>query len=264
MKPLLAFLLILGTLFSGCQKFVDLVHHHEDRNRIPCKIMRTFYEDPLNRNSADYHYNAEGYPTSIDYSYFELFIPRPDDPVPDTIPILTEFTVNYNYDAQKRLIKETSDFFYAQRLLHFAYEGNSKMPVRDSFPGAAGDEYVEDIEYDFLNRIIKVTLRITEYGPVEEFPTQVRKYYYDIRGNRQEDPSNPGYPGEIIYNNKPSLYSLHPAWQLIHKNFSKNSVDYGATYNSKGLPLTIKKEPVPYFQPFLGLAPGVEITYECD
>jgi len=262
MKPSLACLLVLGTLFSGCQKFVDLVHRHDDHNRIPCKITRTFYEDSLNKTSADFHYNAEGYPISIDYSYFELFIPRPDEP--DTIPILTEFTVHYNYDAQKRLINENSNFVYAQRLHHFAYEGNSKLPVRDSFPGVAGDEYVEDLEYDFLNRITKVTLRATALGPLDEFPTEVRKYFYDFHGNRQEDPSNPDYPGEIIYNNKPSLYSLHPAWQLIHKDFSKNSVDYGVTYNSKGLPLTIKNEPVPYFQPFVGLARGVEITYECD
>ncbi|HTF27656.1 MAG TPA: hypothetical protein VK625_02365 [Flavitalea sp.] len=262
MKPSLTSLLVLGTLFSGCQKFVDLVHRHDDHNRIPCKITRTTYVDSLHKNSTNIHYNTEGYPISVDYSLFELFIPDPERP--DTIPILLEYKFDYSYDAQKRLISETSDFFYAERMMHYAYEGNARLPVRDSFPGVVGDEYVEDLEYDFLNRITKVTLRTIVSRPDGEVQNEARKYFYDIRGNRQEDPSNPNYPGEIIYNNKPSLYSLHPVWQLIHKDFSKNSVDYGATYNSKGLPLTIKREPVPYFQPFVGVGAGYEITYECD
>ena len=71
MKPLLVLLLILGSLFSGCRKIVDLIHQHDDLNRIPCKITGTTYVDSLHKNSAVIHYNAGGYPISIDYSNFE-------------------------------------------------------------------------------------------------------------------------------------------------------------------------------------------------
>ena len=95
-------------------------------------------------------------------------------------------------------------------------------------------------------------------------PDEVYRYYYDIRGNRQQHPSNPGYNGVIQYSDKPSLYSLHPVWQLTHKNYSKNSVPYGETYNSKGLPLTVKEDNVASFQPFLNLHFGSAITYDCE
>jgi hypothetical protein len=75
--------------------------------------------------------------------------------------------------------------------------------------------------------------------------------------------SNPGYPGIIQYSDKPSLYSLHSVWQLIHKDYSKNSVPFGETFNNKDLPLSIKQSNVAYFQPFLNLYLGSVIEYDC-
>jgi hypothetical protein len=179
--------------------------------------------------------------------------------------IFHSHTFNYTYDHLDRLVSENSDWVYSQPLVFYAYEGDSKKPVRDTIPRIFGQVIVEDFDYDPQGRIIKIVNRtISQWDTdTEVYPTLEFRFYYDLRGNRQEDPANPGYTGLIVYSDKPSLYSLHPVWQIVHKDFSRNSVLYAETYNDKGLPLTIKNELVPHFQTFLDLQPGSHIQYDC-
>ena len=248
-------LFICSITLSNCQKFQDYLQRRDEILRPDCQVENIDSRDTIIDQRVQLSYDADGYPALANIFYDTYYLQSP-----------TEFTVSYIYDSLKRLVAESSDFVYIKRGVFYAYEGDSKLPVRDTVPGMIGDKLIEEFEYDALRRIIKVSSYTIGFPDETSPPSDkdIFKYFYDIRGNRQEDPSNPDYHGEIIYNNKPSLYSLHPVWQLVHKDFSKNSVDYGATYNSKGLPLTIKREPVPYFQLFVGVARGVEITYECD
>lgn len=249
--------MLVSITLSSCQKILDVIlSHHDNEPPVPCKVTQIAYQ----HGTTDYHtnidYNADGYPTAINYYLF--------DEIQFSTPL--EYTFDYTYDHKRRLISETSTWVYSQDLRYYAYEGNSKWPVRDTVPGLFGDIYAEDFEYDNKNRIIKITTRafyLPEGANPDEFPDKVLKYYYDENGNRQEDPSNPDYPGVIIYNDKPSLVSLHEVWQLVHRDFSKNSVDYGKTYNNKDLPLEIKTETTQYFQQFLDLTRGSTLTYEC-
>ena len=147
----------------------------------------------------------------------------------------------------------------------YVYEGDSRLPVRDTLVSIA-HVYVEEFEYDGNGRIIRVYTR-NIYNPgdgeVDIFEEELR-YYYDFRGNRQEHPSNPRYPGIIQYSDKPSLYSLHPVWQIQHRDFSRNSALNGETFNDRGLPLTLEPASAEYFQPFLDMNPGARLTYACD
>ncbi|MBA4166840.1 MAG: hypothetical protein H0X41_04755 [Chitinophagaceae bacterium] len=254
MKKHFFFIMILVIITSSCNKILDYYHNHKGDNAASCKILSLSYKDSVSERKTEISYNAAGYPESVTYTSSDIYTSGP--------PLTYIF--NYKYDVLNRLISETSDWVYTQNIVYYAYEGNSKVPVRDTIPGLFGDIYVEDLESDNLGRITKVTKRIIQNpeDPID-FPTEVHKYYYDGHGNRQEDPSNAKYPGVIVYNNKPSLYTLHPVWNIIHKDYSKNSVSYGETYNDKGFPLTIKRGNADYFQPFLDMLPGDEIDYDC-
>ena len=103
---------------------------------------------------------------------------------------------------------------------------------------------IEDDEYfyDEAGRIIRVLRKTTARldGDPSVYPDTEYKFYYDASGNRQEDPANENYSGPVEYTDKPSLYGLNPVWQIVHWDFSKNSVVSVDTYNEYGLP-SIKK-----------------------
>lgn len=67
------------------------------------------------------------------------------------------------------------------------------------------------------------------------------KYTYDANGNKQVTLDIEGKtPPPLEYSDKPSLYSLNPVWQLIHKDWSKNSLKVPVkTVTAQGLPETL-------------------------
>jgi hypothetical protein len=243
-------LLLLTISFSSCQKILDYYHYHDGNQTPDCNVIRI--EDKS--NGVLYHR------TTITYNDADL-----PELVYEEYIGAQEFTIfnPYVYDSQNRLIAEGPYSTERPSMRRYVYEGNSKLPVRDTLFSIA-HVYVEDFEYDSKGRIIRELRRLVAQpdGGIDEEDEEWR-YFYDVHGNRQEHPSNIHYPGVIEYGDKPSLYSLSPSWQIQYRDFSKNSTLTGATFNGKGLPLTIKNEYEGYFQPFHDMAPGAAITYEC-
>ena len=246
--------LLLAASFSSCNKILEYYNYNNDPST-GCQIKTITNTSGTYVSTTRISYHSNGLPASVNYATYDTEFNFTDS-----------FTFYYVYDQQDRLISETSDFVYGPNLVYYAYEGNSKLPVRDTVR-ALYFSFVEDLEYDAHGRIIQKTRRDFQFvipqdnpGP---HPDEVYRYYYDLRGNRQENLSNPGYRGIIQYGDKPSLYSVHPVWQLIYKDYSKNSVPFGETFNNEELPLSIKQTNVPYLQPFLDLSRGSEIVYEC-
>lgn len=246
----------LAMFFQGCQKLKDIYykHHPDHQPETSCRIDSIYIVNPPPfSDAAGIHYNAKGYPDYVNYT------------LNDEFPV--NYRVQYIYDEMNRLVQEVPDFIYAgPKDVIYVYEGNSMLPIRDTIYQLYVIE-IEDLYYDDagrVNRIVKHT-RPRLQDDNTDYPDQEFKYYYDIRGNRQEDPTNDQYQGIIEYTNKPSLFSLHPVWQLIHKNYSRNSVAGAAAYNEEGLPLQIKDEDSVDYPPFLYMNLwGHLLTYACE
>jgi hypothetical protein len=218
------------------------------------------------------HYNGKGYPVQANYSlmHYEL----------------NQFPVYYKYDDKDRLIEvvpqptdELADFLYTAPLhVKYVYEGNSPVPVRDTIFSWLYEvvEEVEDLYYDAEGRIIRVVHRNARYPFPESYETS---YAYDANGNKQVTQAADGTtPAAIEYSDKPSLYSLHPVWKLIHKDYSKNAVKSNVdSFNNKGFPLKVdlatyynkNVEGSFYNRPFLCVETGPDftlsyITYQCN
>ena len=256
MFKVFVFLLLLTIGFSSCQKLLNYYNHNEVEPSAGCQIKTITNESDVEVYTTRILYNTSGLPGAVEYETYNSEFDFTDF-----------FTLYYVYDDLNRLVSETSDWVYGPDLVYYAYEGSSKLPSRDTVR-ALYSSWVEDLEYDAKGRIIQKTARDFEFVIPEDnpgpHPPVVHKYYYDLRGNRQEQTSNPHYPGIIQYTDNPSLYSTHPVWELIHKNYSKNSTSFGETFNEAGLPLTIKKSPVKNFQPFLNIFTGSRIEYDCN
>lgn len=250
------FLAVLVITFSSCHKVLEYYNYKEPKPSTGCRVTKITNASAASLDTTTIQYHSNGYPSSVTYSEYE-----------SDIDYTTTYIFHYTYDHLNRLTSETSDYVYGRDLIYYAYEGDSKLPVRDTVR-ALYLSFVEDLEYDAKGRIIQITRRDFNFVIPEDnpgpHPDQVVRFYYDFRGNRQPHSTNLNYSGMVKYNDKPSLVSLHPVWQLIHKNYSRNSVDYATTFNDKGLPLTITNTGAKYFQPFLDVYYGAKIEYDCE
>jgi hypothetical protein len=246
--------LFVISVLPGCQKLLDYYNPPGNSNSPDCRLVKITNGNNVDSTSYQITYDSDGYPVAYQTEYFDL-----------SLDYSMDYVFNFEYDDQKRLITQISDWVYSEPEVHYAYEGNSRLPVRDTIiRHVAGLVYVEDLEYDNIGRLVKLTRRVVEqWFEEEEFPDETYRYYYDIRGNRQEDPSNESYNGLIQYSDKPSVYSLHPVWRVMFKNWSKNSIADGKTYNEEGLPAHIAASSDKY-ENFIGCYPGSSFTYVCQ
>lgn len=255
MKHLVLFIM-LGTVLSGCQKLIDLYQRHESEQPGESKChLDSIYPGSVKKFdvAAGVHYNEKGNPVIVNYTYYDDFE--------------TQFPVAYEYDEQDRLIRIIPENIYlGPKDVDYVYEGNSRVPKTARTWGLY---IIEDDEffYDEANRLIRV-LRKTKArleGDPSVYPDTEYKFSYDASGNRQEDPANESYSGPVEYTDKPSLYSLNPVWQIVHWDYSKNSVVSVEKYNENDLPLQYKTGPTYYFQPFLlvGAGSGYKFSYTC-
>ncbi len=242
MRKLILFFLAFS-LFTGCSK-KDIKKWigkspWEQPSSVPCRIDSIYpveKGDPaINQWTAvGVHYNSKGNPVVANYQIMHYDI--------------VKFSVNFIYDNKDRLIEvtapireEVTGYFYTAPLrIKYVYEGSSPLPVRDTIFGFVGLEAaeVEDLYYDEYGRINRIVHRNNSYPWPDYYES---KYYYDARGNKQVSLTGNGEaPVVMQYSDKPSLYSLHPVWRLLHKDYSINSVKDGAeSYNGKGLPLKV-------------------------
>lgn len=244
-------------LTAGCNKIKDHYLGILHGKPAACKLTEINYpQEADNVYKTQIAYNSWNFPSAVTYTTTFDFNPG--------VPFV--YTFNYAYDNQKRILSLESDYFYgAENHHYYGYQGNSQLPSTDTIMGYVGDYLVQHLERDAFGRVIKITA-LTEFYNGEESPNlpgpKVYKYFYDAKGNRQEDPSNPDYPGVIKYTSKPSLYSLHPVWEIIYHNSSRNSPDFAETYNSNGYPTKIRTGDISWTR-FLTVSEGASLVYQC-
>jgi hypothetical protein len=278
MKYFLALVCIV-TLFSGCRKFQDILdHYHPKPPTTPTCRLDSLYpihpgEPALDRTTAiGVHYNDKGNPIVVNYTFDHYGI--------------YQFPVHYKYDGKDRLIEivpmvdsTIPDYLNGRpQRVKYVYEGNSVLPVRDTVflqDPQVGNE-VEELFYDASGRVNRVFRKFTLDAQYD----LETKYTYDANGNKQVTLDFEGKtPPSLEYSDKPSLYSLHPVWRIIHKDYSKNSLKSALnTVTAQGLPETLNMNVIsgyygyevhdaagPYTL-FLGVESGVELkfSYQCS
>jgi len=159
---------------------------------------------------ATCNYNAHGDPISVTYNRRE-----------------TGFGWSFlTYDQRNRLIGLVSE----NNAIHsYVYEGNAKQPTWDTVTSVnTATTFIERFTYDQRGRIVKVSGKFLRSEGGDVYPDYEQQYSYNEQGNLK---------GSFDYDNKVSVYSTHPVWMFIHRNYSVNNIVRAISYNNKGLPL---------------------------
>ena len=240
-------------IFSSCQKIMEYYSLNSTASPAPCRIESyvSNYFETINRTTITYNDNGD----PVEITYYADWLP--DGNVKETLI----------YDSLGRLVVH-EPFIEMNNRRVYVYEGASRTPLRDTATDFMGKKYVETFKTDSRGRIIEEQIRWI-YSPPDleddfEFQTEVHRFYYDMRGNRQVNPFDYPWHTTIQYSERPSLYSLHPAWQLIHRDYSKNSLMNAAVSHESGLPIAFRQDEFAYWQPFLNMNQQSEITYDCN
>jgi len=208
-----------------------------------CKIRRIYQDVGYGFvETALFSYNKAGNPYSIIYA--------------------NNGTGNPNhyfiYDSNNRLT-EWRKMYGGFIVQHHFYKYNSvNQIVYDStISREAGTYYVtvSAIEYDAMGRVIKETIRNTFNldGPLS--PTRRPTYTYDNR-------SNIGVLGwkSSSYDYKINPLRQNPIFQFLMRNYSMNNPAPQASYNSRGLPLSLHPSNDAFFNSYV----TYKIVYDCQ
>ena len=251
------FALPLGMIilvFSSCQKIMEYYSLNSTSAAPPsCRIesYTSVYFESV--NSTHIKYDTLGNPVQV--TYFADWLPD------------GKATERFHYDNLGRLILH-EPFIEMGNKRQYVYEGNSKTPVRDTATDFQGKKYLETFKTDTKGRITEEEIKWI-YSPPDledDFPfeTEVHRFYYDVHGNRQVNPFDYPWHKTIKYSDKPSIYSLHHVWQLIHRDYSKNGITNVTEFNANGLPVKFKQDEFAYWQPFLDMNQNSVVMYECE
>jgi hypothetical protein len=240
-------------IFSSCQKIMEyysLNSSTEPKGVCRIKSYSSNYFESINRTNIEY--DSKGNPVRI--TYFADWLPN------------GKAIQKLKYDSLNRLILD-EPFIEMNNIRKYVYEGTSRTPVRDTATDLVGKKYVESFKTDVKGRIVEEEIRWI-YSPPDledefEFETEVHRFYYDIHGNRQVNPFDYPWHKTIRYSERPSLYSLHPAWQIIHRDFSKNGITNVSNYNEAELPVAFISDDFAYWQPFLDMNQNSIVEYDC-
>ncbi|NML41419.1 hypothetical protein HHL17_29775 [Chitinophaga sp. G-6-1-13] len=200
--------------------------------------------DPLYADSFRLYYNSQGNPTRIIPTMVatgrSMWLFRYDNQQRLNARIgsylsLSTFEMAYRYvhDATGRIIRDTA--------FAFGTFDTTATPV-----GISGQQLrTTTYQYDSLNRIVHtVTTDLTVHPPT--FRTTV-DYSYNSSGNAWkiqsilEEITSMGIPTDTtitypVYDNKTNFHRLHPLWQFIDRDYSRNNSGSVSSYNSNGLP----------------------------
>jgi hypothetical protein len=251
------FVLPLGMIvliLSSCQKIMEYYSFNNTRpGSLACRIKSYSSIYLENERSTKIKYDSAGKPIQI--TYFAEWLPG------------GKAIEKFHYDTLGRLILH-EPFIEMNNLRQYVYEGTSLIPLRDTATDFQGKKYLESFKTDFEGRIVEEEIKWI-YSPPDledDFPfaTELHRYYYDLRGNRQVNPFDFPWHKTIRYSDKPSIYSLSPVWQLIHRDYSKNGITNVTEFNEGGLPVRFKFDEFAYWQPFLDMDQNSVVVYECE
>lgn len=234
MRSMIPLLLLSAICVTSCTKYPD-AHPHQ----IPLQVLSF---TPTSSHDTSYiAYNSRGNPVTItqpgnDIWYF-LY---------DNKGRVTDYYHPYHnqyFDVWHRFKYDHLNRVITDSIYEFGITG-PQVPLPDE-NGRLRVWKVSQFTYDAKNRIIKALDAFGEAynGDYEAVDTAYSRYTYNAAGNlagiwSQYESYEPD-TANLTYDNKVSINSLHPIWQLLSRDYSVNNSYSASSFNQWGLPLEL-------------------------
>ncbi len=218
---------LAALLFAACGKY-----DHPNAPDI-CQVTKVTYNNFGLPDSAVFTYNKKGNPVSIRRGQTStgspdlLFWYDKRNRLTDFIGIYSdgdiyEFRHKYTFDYKDRIVTDTQ----------YVFGSLSNLP--GSHPASLAN--IANYQYDAQDRIIRMDLEWPDYPG-----SAITNYFhYNQQGNIEKITDA---TGQVIftpvYDDKINMNNLHPIWQFLSRDYSRNNPFTALTYDPRGLPLTI-------------------------
>lgn len=216
-KYLIRICVILAIVqFYACEKLID----HLPGKPKNCRVKRIYFDLQVSTDHYGvFYYNKWGNPDSVIYGH--------------TGTALTNQFFRYNHKQQLIQARFTYEGGGVERLHRYGYtKGVITTDTSYSWPSQEEPEplhYVNKsiiyFEYDNYGRIIKEKRNLI-------YPANVTDsfiYQYNSHGNRI-------YGSNVSFDNYNNIYTTHPIWQFLSRDYSLNNPAQAASYNNFRLP----------------------------
>lgn len=212
----------ISFMFTACTK--DDHNHHGGQG---CRVHQLIGRIGYQQDTITIKYNNKGNPVEMNRSFVSTGSPRyvfkydKRDRLIDLIglynhPTNYEVRFRYAYDYKDRI---TSDTAYVL--------GFTDVPNRP--------EYIREYTYDDRDRLVRFKHKNLIY-PDSRWTYY---YHYNQQGNLEKVTNENGSEIPLFsfdYDNKVNINSLHPIWQFLSGDYSRNNHSVALAYNAKGLP----------------------------
>jgi hypothetical protein len=154
---------------------------------------------------------------------------------------------NSSYETAHKYISDQKKRVVTDSIFYFGTYDRTTLTLLDSRYTSLR-KYI----YDSQDRITDMTeLRFLNTSYTEKWSV---RYFYNSSGNAYkistivENPDNTVSSTDVFptYDNKTNPHQLHPVWQLIDLDYSKNNAFVADSYNKYGLPLHVTSTAVKY------------------
>ncbi|RFS20965.1 hypothetical protein DVR12_16570 [Chitinophaga silvatica] len=198
---------------------------------------------PMYADSFNVTYNSKGDPIKVRGKFISTGYPQ--------------ILISYDNQGRVKAILHAYDNGFYETANKYIYQPNSNVVIDSIFHFGAfntstleilstlgGDQLENRLTFDNQQRIVKIvqtpylytndgsmikTISYNNAGNANKISTTITS---NLQGNSSKDE----FP---VYDNKVNFHRLHPVWQLIDWDYSKNNPFTATNYNNLGLPTEI-------------------------
>jgi hypothetical protein len=241
-------IILTGLFYSACIK------DPQQPCAIPqCRVYQLAGDVNYSDDTITIRYNSKGNPVAIDRKRISTSSPR----------------YVFKYDKNDRLTQLAGLYDHPtnyENMYRFSYDYKNRIKADTQYTFGFLDqpdipEYINEYEYDSKDRMTRYRHRSLIGSGYWEY-----NFQYNAQGNLSKVSGENGSEITLFsydYDDKININSLHPIWQFLSQDYSRNNHSPAVSYNNKGLPTEIDNSTkIPGVFATIPIS-HVKVSYEC-
>jgi hypothetical protein len=242
-------LFIISLLYTACTK-----EDHNPNGAPVCRVYQLIGLIDYHQDTITIVYNNKGNPVEMNRTFVSTGSPRyvfKYDKRDRLIDLIGLYNHPTNYEIRFRYAYDHKDRISSDTAYVLGFVGVPNRP-----------EYFREYIYDNKDRLVEFRHK----SPIYPDSYWAYYYHYNQQGNLEKVTNEYGSEVPLFsfdYDNKVNINSLHPIWQFLSGDYSRNNLSIALAYNVKGLP-TVFNQGEKMDGHFANISfNNLEVVYQC-